>query len=634
MTDPSQTATAEPADQRPAPPIGTFIVLAVAVVLYLGMMGALTNIQNPGNDAVGRAMAEGFGIMFTIMLWVVLGILLLIGGIQGAMPGWSAATAGILLVVSGVSVANLGRLFDNGTNPQYLLAPVAIPPLFAGYALWARLPSWRRALPAMPTSIVVWAAVALLSAVPLPRYIAEERAANAVIQQEKAEADAAAAKAEAQRRETAERFHKLTMDSPLWDWAAFFGKDSAFDAEAIAGANKLPHLQADAEEALHRGMGFPLVEYQRLNVEATPGYCAAASDFLIKDAAAHRAPDSDAEYSSETAQPYTDPGDIAVVEWLTQHCDFDEAARQIRASVGSYKQSNARDAYLAGFAWRRGNGFWRRGDNDRAIEEYSEAIRLGPDDDQFYNDRARLYSAKDDYARAIADYDAAIHLNSGYSTAFNGRGLAYYFSGDDPHALSDFNEAIRQEPHYGQAINNRGNVEFRDGAIDRAIDDYSAAVPLLPQSNVPLANRSQARFYQAAYKQAADDLAAALALKPDSPYLALWLYLARARNGEDARAALTDAAAKFDHDGWPWPLVAVYLGQGDAKTLLVDIHGDTDPGHKNRECEADFYLGVKAALDGDTSLARDLLQQANTGCGYDYIEKDDAHYELARLPGG
>jgi lipoprotein NlpI len=630
VSDP-QTAAGEPV-QQPGPPIGAVIVLAVAIVFYLGMMACLGSIQSLGEDAVGRAMAEGFSIMFAMMLWVVLGILLLIGGIQGAMPGWSAGAAAILLVISGVVVVNTAGLLDRGANAGYLEVPAVIPLVFAGYAMWARLPSWRRAVPALPTSIAAWVAVALLIAAPMPHFIADYRAQLFVINQERAEAEAAAAKAEAQRRATADRFHKLTMDSPLWDWAAFFGKGSEFDAEAIAGANKLPHLQADAEEALRRGMGFPLVEYQRLNVTATPAYCAAASDFLIKDAAAHRAPDSDAEYSDETAQPYTEPDDVAVIEWLTEHCDLDEAAAQIRASVGSYKQSTARDAYLGVFAWRRGNGFWRRGDNDRALEEYSEAIRLSPDSDQFHNDRAGRYAAKDDYQRAIADYDEAIRLNSGYSRAFNGRGLAYYFSGDDAHALSDFNAAIGLSPEYGQAINNRGNVELRDGALDHAIDDYSEAARRLPKSHVPLANRGQARFYQAAYKQAVDDLAAALAIKPGDPYLALWLYLARARDGEEARAALAGDAAGFDHGEWPWPLVAVYLGQGETKAVLAEIRRDANPDRKSQECEADFFLGAKASLDGDVASARDLLQQASTGCGYDYTQRDGARYELARLP--
>jgi lipoprotein NlpI len=94
---------------------------------------------------------------------------------------------------------------------------------------------------------------------------------------------------------------------------------------------------------------------------------------------------------------------------------------------------------------------------------------------------------------------------------------------------------------------------------------------------------------------------------------------------------MTDAA-KFDRDGWPGPLVAVYLGQSDAKTVLAELRRDANPNRKSQECEADFYLGAKAALDGDTAAARDLLQQASAACPYEYIEKDGARYELARLP--
>jgi len=577
-------------------------------------------------------MAEAFAIFFGIGLWMALVVLLLIGGVKGEMPVWSAVVAALLLPISGFAAVVAVGLLDRGASARYILVPGLIAPLIAGYAIWARLPGLHRIMPSLPTSLAVWAAIALLTAAPLPRFMADEAVKNAAIQREQAEAAAAAAKAQERHRQWVERFRNLTASSPLWDWAAFFGKDSEFDEKAIAGANKLPHLQADAEEALRRGMGFPLVEYQRLNVAATPAYCAAASDFLIKDAAAHRAPDGEAEYTDEAAQPYTEPDDVAVIEWLTEHCDIDEAVAQIRASVGSYKQSRSRDAYLGVFAWRRGNGFFRRGDDDRALDEYSEALRLSPDNDQFHNDRASLYAAKADYPRAFADYDVAIRLNSGYSRAFNGRGLAYYFSGDGARALDDFNEAIRLSPDYGQAFNNRGNVEIREGAIDRAIDDYGEAARLLPKSHVPLANRGQARLYQAANKQAVDDLAAAMAMKPSDPYLALWLYLARARNGEDARAALAADAARFDRGGWPWPLVAVYLGQGDTKTVLADIRRDANPDRKSQECEANFYLGAKAALDSETVLARDLLQQASTACPYDYTEKDGARYELARLP--
>jgi lipoprotein NlpI len=616
--------------QRPAPPVGAIVMLVVTGFFYLGMMSSLSDIQNGNVDAAGRAMAEGFGALFAIALWVALAILLLIGGVKGAMPAWSAIAATILLPISGFAATIAVGLLDRGASLRYLLVPALIPPLIAAYALWARLPSLHRVMPPLPTSLAAWAAVALLAAAPLPRYAANKAAENALIQRQKQEAAAAVAKAEEQHRQNLERFQKLTADSPLWDWAQFFGKNSDFDEQAIAGARALTHRQADAEEALRRGMGFPLIEYRRLDLAATPGFCTAAGDFLSQDAAAHKAPGADADYL--TVQQYFEPYDEAV-EWLTQsRCNLDGAIAGIRETVGGYKQSSSRDAYLAALAWRRGNGFFRSGDNDRALENYSEAIRLEPDDAQFYKTRADVYYDKDNYDRAIADYGAAIRLADGYSDALNGRGLCYYFRGDDNRALRDFNEAIRLDPEFALAFNNRGNVYIREGNLDKAIDDYAEAVRLAPGSRVALANRGRARFYQAAYKLAADDLAAALALKPSDQYLSLWTYLARARAGQDAVASLTGDAAQFDHGAWPWPLIAVYLGQGDANSVLADIRRDANPNRESQECAADFFLGEKATIDGQAAIARDLLQQARSNCPFDYIEADAARYELARLP--
>src|SRR6185437_5225764 len=73
----------------------------------------------------------------------------------------------------------------------------------------------------------------------------------------------------------------------------------------------------------------------------------------------------------------------------------------------------------------------------------------------------------------------------------------------------------------------------------------------------------------------ADDLAADLALKPDDSCTVLWLYLARLRTGQAARERLREDAARFDRGNWPWPIVAVLLGDGDAATVLADVRRST-----------------------------------------------------------
>ncbi|HML11185.1 MAG TPA: hypothetical protein VK432_10010, partial [Stellaceae bacterium] len=86
---------------RLKPPIGMIIVLALAALLYAGMMANIGEIQNPMGDAAGRGMAAGFAMVLLMVEWVLLAVLLLIGGINGDMPNWAAIAAALLWPLSG-----------------------------------------------------------------------------------------------------------------------------------------------------------------------------------------------------------------------------------------------------------------------------------------------------------------------------------------------------------------------------------------------------------------------------------------------------------------------------------------------------------------------------------------------------
>ncbi|HXO02690.1 MAG TPA: tetratricopeptide repeat protein [Stellaceae bacterium] len=623
----------DPAPPR-SPPVGAVMVLVLAGLLYAGMIACLNDYQSGGEDAFGRGLSSAFAILFGLALWGLLGILLLIGRVKGEMPGWAAIAVAILLPLSAIAAA---IAMDLGASDVWWLAwapilvPILLPPPIAAYAIWARLPQLHRALPPNPTSAVLLGLVVLLTLAPMPQYTVNWLRQVAEARREEAASLAEQEAEEERRRQNRERFDKLTADSPLWEWAVFFGKNSEFDQEAIAGALKLTHRQADAEEALRRGMGFPLVEYRRLDLAATPAFCVAANDFLRQDAAAHRAPDNDTEYTPD-AQPYTEPDDVAVVEWLTQHCDIDDAIAQIRDTVGGYKPSSSRDAYLAVVAWRRGNGFWERDDAARALREYDEALRLRPDNDQFHKSRGDIYFNMARYDDALADYDEAIRLNPGYSEAYYSRGNAYDRKGEDDKAIAAFDDAIRMAPEFVAAHNNRGLVYARQGKLDLAIQDYDAALQYAPKFRLAFSNRGRVRFYLAAYADAAADFGAALQLKPDNVYDALWLYLSRLRAGQDAREALRGDAAKLDRSAWPYPIIAALLGETDETAVLVAAGSDTNPNRKGQECEANFYFGAKKAAEGDTATARHRLSAATADCPADYLERIAAKFELAKLP--
>jgi hypothetical protein len=150
-------------------PIGAIIVLAIVAFLYAGMMANLGEIQNLNTDAMGRGMASGFALVFVLAEWFFLAILLLIGGVKGEMPMWSAIAAMVLLPLSGIAAIHALTLLDHEGSPGYQLVPGLLAPTIASYALWARITALHRMLPPLPTGLIAWCTVMTLSLVPVLR---------------------------------------------------------------------------------------------------------------------------------------------------------------------------------------------------------------------------------------------------------------------------------------------------------------------------------------------------------------------------------------------------------------------------------------------------------------------------------
>ena len=94
--------------------------------------------------------------------------------------------------------------------------------------------------------------------------------------------------------------------------------------------------------------------------------------------------------------------------------------------------------------------------------------------------------------KAIADFSEAIRLKPDFVFAFNNRGNAYYGKGQFDRAIEDYDEAIRLKPDFAEAFRNRGNVYRKKGQFDRAIEDYDMAIHLKPDDGRVFANRGLA----------------------------------------------------------------------------------------------------------------------------------------------
>jgi tetratricopeptide (TPR) repeat protein len=88
----------------------------------------------------------------------------------------------------------------------------------------------------------------------------------------------------------------------------------------------------------------------------------------------------------------------------------------------------------------------RKQENDKAIGDCNQAIRLNPNYANAFFNRSNAYRAKGQYDRAIEDFDQAIRLKPNYAKAFYNRGVSWGRKNDLQRALSDFKKFSELAP--------------------------------------------------------------------------------------------------------------------------------------------------------------------------------------------
>jgi len=117
---------------------------------------------------------------------------------------------------------------------------------------------------------------------------------------------------------------------------------------------------------------------------------------------------------------------------------------------------------------------------EKAIAEFTKAIKLDPDYADAYSNRGGAYAAIEQYDLAIADYNKAIELDPEDADAYMYRGWAYTDIGQYDLAIADYNKAIELDPEDADAYYWRGAAYADTGQYDLAIADYNKAIELDP----------------------------------------------------------------------------------------------------------------------------------------------------------
>lgn len=249
---------------------------------------------------------------------------------------------------------------------------------------------------------------------------------------------------------------------------------------------------------------------------------------------------------------------------------------------------------------------------------------------QWHVQRGMLWGDKGEYDRAIADHTAALKLDAKVRLANYYRGKAYSHKGEFDLAIADFDAAAKLRSDDPVVYHARGIEWMIKGDYVRAIADFDKALALEPKAEGVHFSRGRARFYASDFARAAADLETAFAARPNV-YLALWVFLARARGGNDDAADMLERETRRLRGGWPSPLIALYMSRTDVASVTVATRSGEAARQREMLCEAHYYVAQSHILKGDAPRAQALLQDVQRGCPKNLLEYEATLAELRRL---
>lgn len=371
---------------------------------------------------------------------------------------------------------------------------------------------------------------------------------------------------------------------------------------------------------------------------------------------------------------------------------YDDAIRLLSAAIATGKLN---DDDLATSYNNRGMAYAATGTPDKAVADYTMAIKIAPVYGPAYLNRGNVFLDADKYDAAIADFNRAIITSPNYALAYNSRGAAYYSKGnlnaaladldtaiklkpdygnaywnrarvyasrnDNPKALADFNEAIRFKPQEAGIYDERGVIRSVGDDDTGAVADFTKAIALDPKMASAFNHRGNSYFALGKIDAALADYDSAIRFEPDfsDPYTNRGrIELFHRNRPADAAKDLANGVRLDPNDIYAviWLHIArtrngtadhaelaanaARLGPGSWPRPLLDLFlGRTTPeavrhaaGDADENCEADFYLGAFDLEKNVRDDAKKLIAAAARECSADMLEKAAAAAELARLP--
>jgi tetratricopeptide (TPR) repeat protein len=266
-----------------------------------------------------------------------------------------------------------------------------------------------------------------------------------------------------------------------------------------------------------------------------------------------------------------------------------------------------------------------KGQNDLAIADQTQALRIYPNSAYAYNGRGNAYESEGKYDLAMADYNQAIQVDPTFYYAYYDRGNAYQGNGQNDLAIADYTQTLRINPSYASAYGGRAVSYYANGESDLAIADFTQALRIDPNDVKAYLGRGAILLSQNNFSAAGKDFSSALSLDHTNAYAVIFLHVSKARAGVSDASEFSTNVASLDIGTWPGPLLTFYLGRLTA-TQAIATAPDRDD-----HCDALFFVAEWQLTQQKADAARSGFQQVLDSCAHDVTIHTLARGELRQL---
>ena len=158
--------------------------------------------------------------------------------------------------------------------------------------------------------------------------------------------------------------------------------------------------------------------------------------------------------------------------------------------------------------------WWKKKDFDKAIADFSNAIRIDPQDAFSFRARSWCWSGKEEYDKAIDDLTEAITIDPKNASSFSFRAQCWSGKEEYDKAIDDLTEAIAIDPKNANSFSFRAQCWVQKKEFDKAIEDNTEALKIDPRSTFAFLSRAQCWLQKKDFDRAIADYSGVIECDP------------------------------------------------------------------------------------------------------------------------